>query len=82
MYLNHIDQLFVPRTFADELVLPLLWVQDGFSEPSQEMVDLVKFCLAAPYTVSLVGGIVLMGLGLVLLFVAGCGLWRLRGGQD
>ena len=82
MNLNYVDQLFVSRTFADELVLPLLWVQDGFSEPSQEMVDLVKFCLSAPHTVSLVGGIVLMGLGMVLLFVAGCGLWRIRGGQE
>ena len=40
--------------FADELILPLLWVQDGFSEPSQEMLDLVKFCLAAPHRFSLI----------------------------
>ena len=50
-------------------------MQDGFSEPSQDMLDLVKFCLAAPHRISLIGGIVLAGVGLVLLIVAGC-LWR------
>ena len=50
-------------------------MQDGFSEPSQDMLDLVNFCLAAPHRFSLIGGIMLAGVGLVLLIVAGC-LWR------
>ena len=57
-------------------------MQDGFSEPSQEMLDLVKFCLAAPHRFSLIGGIMLAGVGLVLLGVAGCLWWRGRTGQD
>jgi hypothetical protein len=57
--------------FVDELVLPLLWVQDGFSEPSQEMVELIKFCLAAPHLLSMLGGIVLAVVGLVMVMVAG-----------
>ena len=69
----HRENLF--SNFADELVLPLLWVQDGFSEPSQEMVDLIKFCLAAPHQLSLLGGTVLTVVGLVMLLVAGW-WWR------
>ena len=56
-------------------------MQDGFSEPSQDMLDLVQFCLAAPHRFSLIGGIMLAGMGLVLLLVAVC-LWRRgRAGQ-
>ena len=57
-------------------------MQDGFSEPSQDMLDLVQFCLAAPHRFSLIGGIMLAGVGLVLLVVAAC-LWqRGRTSQD
>ena len=30
------------KDFADELILPFLWAQDGFSEPSQEMADAIR----------------------------------------
>ena len=43
------------RNFADELVLPFLWAQDGFSEPSEEMAKAIKFGLDAPSKLSLLG---------------------------
>ena len=56
--------------FADELILPFLWAQDGFSEPSQEMADALKMGLAAPDKFSLLGGVALLGLGGVLVLCA------------
>merc|ERR1719447_644100 len=49
--------------FADELVLPFLWAQDGFSEPSEEMAKAIKFGLDAPSKLSLLGGVALIAIG-------------------
>ena len=46
------------RNFADELVLPFLWAQDGFSEPSEEMAKAIKFG-----KLSLLGGVALIAIG-------------------
>merc|ERR1712131_406345 len=51
------------RNFADELVLPFLWAQDGFSEPSEEMAKAIKFGLDAPSKLSLLGGVALIAIG-------------------
>merc|ERR1712131_471338 len=55
------------RNFADELVLPFLWAQDGFSEPSEEMAKAIKFGLDAPSKLSLGGGLVLGALTWMLV---------------
>jgi len=34
--------------FVDELVVPFLWFQDGFSEPSEEMVNAMKLDMKVP----------------------------------
>ena len=34
--------MMMMKDFADELILPFLWAQDGFSEPSQEMADAIR----------------------------------------
>ena len=47
--------LIVIRNFPDELVLPFLWAQDGFSEPSEEMAEAIKFGLSAPKKISFIG---------------------------
>lgn len=49
--------------FADELILPFLWAQDGFSEPSEEMASAIKFGLGAPAKLSLLGGVALIAVG-------------------
>ena len=62
--------------FVDELVLPFLWAQDGFSEPSQEMADAIKYGLAAPKKLSMLGGVCLLVVGgLMLLSALGWALW-------
>ena len=56
--------------FAEELILPFLWAQDGFSEPSVEMADAIKFGLSAPQKLSMLGGAGLLVVGGVLLLAA------------
>jgi len=51
------------KDFADELILPFLWAQDGFSEPSQEMADAIRFGVEAPSKLSLLGGVALIAVG-------------------
>jgi len=49
--------------FPDELILPFLWAQDGFSEPSEAMASAIKFGQEAPSKLSLLGGVGLIALG-------------------
>merc|ERR1719300_1329660 len=66
----------IMSNFVDELVLPFLWAQDGFSEPSQEMADAIKYGLAAPKKLSMLGGVCLLVVGgLMLLSALGWALW-------
>ena len=41
--------------FSDELILPFLWAQDGFDEPSEEMAEAIRFGLAAPKKLAMIG---------------------------
>ena len=67
----------------DELVLPFLWAQDGFSEPSEEMASAIKFGLAAPATVSSIGGGGLVATGLVMILTGlGWIFWDKRRGEE
>jgi len=67
------EDIDIMSNFADELVLPFLWAQDGFSEPSEEMAAALKFGLDAPNKLSNIGGSVLLGIGLVLVITGvGC----------
>merc|ERR1712179_451360 len=64
--------------FVDELVVPFLWAQDGFSEPSDEMASAMRLGLSVP-GLAVAAGAALLGLGMVmvalgLLFV----LWQRR----
>merc|ERR1712123_47745 len=60
----------IMSNFVDELVLPFLWAQDGFSEPSEEMAAAIKFGLAAPSMLPKIGGSALLGTGLVMVLTA------------
>ena len=53
-------------------MLPFLWAQDGFENPSEEMAEAIKFGLAAPVKISRIGGgaLVLAGGLMVLAFLA------------
>jgi hypothetical protein len=73
--------------FADQLVLPFLWAQDGYSEPSLVMASKIKMGLAVPGKLSKLGGIILVALGGVLLLSAlAWSLWNRkthsRGSED
>ena len=63
-------RLSVYRNFSEELVLPFLWAQDGFSEPSSPMASAIQFGLAAPHQLPLLGGVVLLVLGGAMVLVA------------
>eukprot|EP00092_Neocalanus_flemingeri_P046420 GFUD01052219.1.p1 GENE.GFUD01052219.1~~GFUD01052219.1.p1 ORF type:complete len:595 (-),score=120.44 GFUD01052219.1:139-1923(-) len=69
----------VMSNFPDELVLPFLWAQDGFDEPSPDMASAIHFGLAAPRQLPLLGGVVLLALGGAMLLVsAGCWTYSVR----
>ena len=76
--------IFTSSNFVDELILPFLWAQDGFSEPSVEMVEAIKFGLSAPSKLSMIGGATLLVVGGAMLVTAlGWALWiRRQGGGD
>jgi len=62
--------------FAEELILPFLWAQDGFSEPSEEMAEAIKFGLSAPSKLSMLGGACLLVVGGAMVLAAlGWALW-------
>lgn len=64
--------------FQEELVLPFLWAQDGFSEPSEAMADAIKLGLKVP-GLSVVAGAALLVLGLGMLALGLLWvLWRRR----
>ena len=75
---RHIDPTWdAIEGMQDELVLPFLWAQDGFGEPSVAMADAMKFGLEAPRKLPLLGAAVFFVIGAVLLLipVAYC-IWR------
>ena len=41
--------------FPEELILPFLWAQDGFSEPSDAMAEAIRYGLAAPRKITMIG---------------------------
>eukprot|EP00092_Neocalanus_flemingeri_P038999 GFUD01042454.1.p1 GENE.GFUD01042454.1~~GFUD01042454.1.p1 ORF type:complete len:596 (+),score=215.72 GFUD01042454.1:176-1963(+) len=79
------EDIEMMSNFADELILPFLWAEDGFSEPSEEMAEAIKFGLSAPGKLSRLGGASLLVVGgAMLLAVLGWVLWvrRQGGGSD
>jgi len=61
------EDIDIMSNFVDELVLPFLWAQDGFSEPSEEMAKAIEFGLAAPSKISTIGGGGLLVSGLIMV---------------
>jgi len=59
----------VMSNFAEELVLPFLWAQDGFSHPSEEMAAAIKFGLEAPSKISNIGGGGLLVVGILMVLI-------------
>ena len=63
----------------EDLVLPFLWAQDGFDEPSEPMAKAIKFGLEAPERLPLLGSVVFFVLGAGLLLAClGYFLWARR----
>lgn len=68
--------------FPERLVLPFLWAQDGFGEPSDDMAEKIKFGLSAPNSLPLLGGAALLVIGGGMIMVALCWtLWQRRKSQ-
>jgi len=67
--------------FPEQLILPFLWAQDGFGEPSDEMAEAIKFGESAPEKLPLLGGALLLviGGGMVLAALSWA-IWRRRQG--
>ena len=55
--------------FPEQLVLPFLWAQDGFSEPSTEMAEAIRFGLEAPRKLSMLGTVIMMMLMMVMVMM-------------
>lgn len=64
--------------FPDQLVLPFLWAEDGFSEPTTEMADLIEFGLAAPKMLSELGGTFFIVIGGVMVLISLAWVWWTR----
>jgi len=63
----------IMRNVSNELILPFLWAQDGFDEPSSPMASAIHFGLAARDKLPMLVGVVLLVLGGVLLLISvGC----------
>ena len=61
----------------EETVMPFLWAQDGFDEPSVEMADAIKFGLSAPQKLPLLIAVVFFVLaGALILACLAYFLWR------
>ncbi len=63
----------------EKIVLPFLWAQDGFDEPSESMADDIRFGLAVPEKLPLLAAVVCFAVGgIMLLAVAAYFFWRSR----
>ena len=54
----------------EDLVMPFLWAQDGFDEPSKLLADKVKFGIEAPEKLPILGAVVLFVIGAILLLTS------------
>ena len=54
----------------EEIVMPFLWAQDGFDEPSEEMADAIRLGLKAPDLLPMLAAVALFVIGAVMLMTA------------
>jgi len=62
------DDQFTPD-MEPRIVLPFLWAQLGFSEPSDVMAEAIAFGLAAPQKLPLLGAVIFFVLGGIMLLI-------------
>ena len=55
---------------VDEIVMPFMWAEDGFGEPSTKMADAIRYGLAAPEKLPMLGAVACFALGGLLILVA------------
>ena len=66
-----------------QIVLPFLWAQVGFSQPSAPMAEAIRFGLAAPEKLPMLGAVAFFVLGGILLLIPlGYYVWRRRSGAS
>ncbi|TRY74958.1 hypothetical protein TCAL_08665 [Tigriopus californicus] len=67
------------QSMQDEILMPFLWAQDGFDEPSEEMAEKIKMGLGAPQKIPLLGAVVCLFIGAVLMAIClGFFFWQRR----
>jgi hypothetical protein len=63
----------------EELVLPFMWAEDGFGEPSNVMAEAIRFGLNAPQKLPMLIAVACFVIGgILLLVVLGYFVWRKR----
>jgi len=82
LVINRDEDIPMLSKFPKELVLPFLWAQDGFDQPSKEMAQAIRKGLDIPAKYSRLLGVVLLALGggsllSSLVWI----LWKRRSGQ-
>lgn len=67
------------QNMQEELLLPFLWAQDGFDEPSEVMAEKIKMGLGAPKKIPLLGAVVCLFIGALLMAIClGYFFWQRR----
>merc|ERR1719206_605258 len=82
MIIGRDDNVPAVSNMEAQIVLPFLWAQVGFSEPSGPMAEAIRFGLAAPEKLPMLGAVVFFVLGGILLLIPlGYYVWRRRSGS-
>ena len=82
MIIGRDDNVPAVSNMEAQIVLPFLWAQVGFSEPSPPMAEAIRFGLAAPEKLPMLGAVVFFVLGGILLLIPlGYYVWRRRSGS-
>jgi len=69
------EEIDIMSQFPEELVLPFLWAEDGFGDPSEVMASAIQFGLAAPNKIPLYGGIAFIAVGALMIFTSLLWTW-------
>ena len=63
-------------------MLPFLWAQDGFSEPSTEMAEAIRFGLEAPRKLSMLGTVIMMIMMVIIMLMIWRASWPIGDDED
>jgi hypothetical protein len=70
LVLFRIKELPELANMVEEIVMPFMWAEDGFGEPSTKMADAIRYGLAAPEKFPMLAAVACFALGGLLILVA------------